>query len=75
MQDPHVTKKSFELSVGADSEATHSQFEQRALFRLRDGSAAGHLANGFVVSFLLVGSKPVAQSIHFGLKVAKLNSG
>ena len=75
VQGPRVMEKLLELGVGADREATLSQFEQRALFRLRHGAAAGHSANRFVVAFLPVGPKLIAESIHVGLKVAKLNSG
>ena len=75
MQGFRVPEKFLELPVGADGEATRPQFEQRALFRLLHGAAAGQSANGFVVAFLLVRPKLIAQSIQFGLKIAKLNAG
>jgi hypothetical protein len=52
--------KLFELALGADGEAARPQFEQRALFGVRDSSAAGQSANGFLVGFLVVGPKLIA---------------
>ena len=55
MQGLRVTAKLLELALGADGEAARSQFEQRALFGVGDGSAAGQPANGFVIAFLRSG--------------------
>ena len=75
VQSARVHQKVFELAVGTNSKAALTQLEQRALFCFGYSSAAGELANDFVIRFLPVTPERIAQSIRFSLKIAKLNSG
>src|SRR5215510_8482194 len=75
MQTLRVRHELLCLAVGPDGEAALAQLEENALFRFGKSTAMRELANDLVISFLMIRPELFAQSIRFGLKIAKLNPG
>jgi hypothetical protein len=74
MEVARITHELFEVGAADDSEATLSQFEKRALFRLRHSATARHSPNCFFEAFLRLGANDVADSIHFRQEAFELDT-